>query len=257
MERLLSSRNTVVAVHNAGNPGVGTDYALKYIHAKAKKVRPSAVVVGFFVNDFADNEGERYYRLVNGRLEPQNLVETFAFYYKKSSLARSAVYQWFCERSHALSLMRRWLALVASGGVGNMEAFLFNRSDLSLLVRGMAHANAVDMTRLYFAAVRDAIKSSGVPLLVAYIPSIVDVRTARQKGHITVDEKAWAMIMKDLDIDSVSFTPILANSGKTLTELYLNEGHWTALSHRLAAQVLAERLRRGVKGEGLNFKARQ
>ncbi len=45
-----------VEVMNAGCPGKGTDYELKSFQTVGRKFHPDLTVLGFFGNDFQDND---------------------------------------------------------------------------------------------------------------------------------------------------------------------------------------------------------
>lgn len=60
----------LIPVVNAGSGNTGNGYWLRFLEAEAHRYRPRLVVLGFCVNDFADNTLERMYELDGrGRLE--------------------------------------------------------------------------------------------------------------------------------------------------------------------------------------------
>ena len=48
---------------NAGIPGKGTDYELRFFESRGYRLQPDLTVVCFFWNDFFDNVDGEYYRL--------------------------------------------------------------------------------------------------------------------------------------------------------------------------------------------------
>ncbi len=63
VEQQLLQDHLSVEVINAGNPGRGTDYALRFFQVRGAKFRPDLTVVCFFANDFVDNERGDYFRV--------------------------------------------------------------------------------------------------------------------------------------------------------------------------------------------------
>lgn len=242
LEEKLRARGRDIIVHNAGNPGTGTDYALKFLMTKGAKYTPRKIIVNFFPNDFADNDGARYFLIYPDRLQPIDTKKSFSFYLKKQGLSNSKIYQWLCEHSHALSFFRRagaWIKV--SGGLGDLKTFLRNRPDYQSFERGMAAPRSIAVTKRLFLEIKKEAKNLHSRLLVTYSPSYVDMRTYLATGRPSRDEAAFRRLIEDLKIDWVSFTPALAKSKAALSQLYLKEGHWAPLSHAVAADILVEK----------------
>jgi hypothetical protein len=64
------------------------------------------------------------------------------------------------------------------------------------------------------------------------------------------DEAALGEITGRLGIAMLSLTPLLASSGRPVTELYFCEGHWNAAAHRLAAEFLGAPLGQVLQASG-------
>lgn len=245
LARLLNAKSRrPVAVFNAGNPGTGSDYALRFLHSKGDKYAPDVVVVNFFQNDFADNQAGLYYDSSGPSLQPKDITDGFGFYRNKQGIQKIPGYRWLCERSHLLSLARKLAAyLKISSGTGPLGAFLRNRPDSAALRKGFSDDSAVALAGLIFREIKGWSAEHRAHLLVTYVPSVEDLRHFLERREASRDERAFHGVARRLDLHFISFSPVLAASGEPLSALYLNEGHWTRRAHQLAAQALAAALK--------------
>ncbi|HRK01835.1 MAG TPA: SGNH/GDSL hydrolase family protein [Oligoflexia bacterium] len=229
---------------NAGVPGTGNDFALKFLKVRARAYRPDTVVIGFFPNDYADNMGGRFFEhRPDGTLSDVDVAASFAFYRNKQKLGEYRLYNWFCENSHAFNLARKLAAwLKVSGGLGDVRAFLKNRPDMTLFERGFSNATNIEQAEQLFRIIRDEVRAIGAQLLVLYIPTPVEVLNFRQTKQASRDELALVETLRKLDIELISTTAPLAESGIDQAQLYLNEGHWNVEAHQIAGALLASRL---------------
>jgi len=78
--------------------------------------------------------------------------------------------------------------------------------------------------------------------VVLYIPTPVEVLNFRQTKQASRDELALVETLRKLDIELISTTAPLAESGIDQAQLYLNEGHWNVEAHQIAGALLASRL---------------
>ena len=93
-------------VVNAGNPGKGTDYALRFFLLRQATLRPDLVLFGFFKNDFGDNARDTYFSLTpTGRLEPRPPRDARSR--RRLLLERLPGFSWLLSRSHLVNLFRQ------------------------------------------------------------------------------------------------------------------------------------------------------
>lgn len=248
IEQALSTSGLSSAVWNAGNPGTGTDYALRLLQLKGPRIRPDVVVVGFFANDFVDNGGHRYFKpRSDGTLEVQNVAETYRFFREKQGLVRSKVYGFFCSHSHLLSLARRYLASARLAGVGgDWIRFLKNPPQLALYEKGLANqsGDVSDTPILMREMLREAKRQQIKRLLWVYLPNQIDVQNARNGRGVYLDERKFFEIAQAEGADAISLTPAFAESGEPIGSLFLKEGHWAKRAHEIAGKTIALELRR-------------
>lgn len=246
LKPLAQRQKRPLSVINAGNSGVGTDYALKYLLSRGQKVNSRIVVLSFFANDYADNEGWRYFDRIEHNdgtktdvtLLPRAIEDSFGYYKKKSALASLPLYVWFAERSHLLSLVRRSSAFLSSShDYKNLVRIFQSRPDADILARGVSSVTSVATTKLILSQIKKYCDQNRIKLVLAYIPSHVDVEKYRAKQN-RQDEAQFLQIANDLGLPVVSHTEALAQSPYETKKLYLNDGHWTALAHDLAAAGL-------------------
>jgi GDSL-like lipase/acylhydrolase family protein len=94
---ILQSQLPGNEIINAGNPGKGTDYALKFYRTKGKQLEPDVVILVFCVNDFSDNQLNVYYA---PDLTPKVLRQ------QKPFITRLAIYDWVITHSHVAGLLK-------------------------------------------------------------------------------------------------------------------------------------------------------
>jgi len=86
------------------------------------------------------------------------------------------------------------------------------------------------------------VESDGGAFALFYIPSREEVeadRAARPRSRV---EEAVLALGQQEGIPVESLLPAVSRSPYSLGELYLAEGHWTAVAHDVASQVIASRL---------------
>ncbi|HLC40923.1 MAG TPA: SGNH/GDSL hydrolase family protein [Methylomirabilota bacterium] len=226
-----------VRVVNAGNPGKGTDYAVRFLEVYGRVFRPDLTVLGFFANDFSDNLTGDYYELIsNGPLRLRDLSSSF--YARKDYLRKSAIYNWIMSRSHAGNLVRLWV-------VGSMLPDLYRGggSANNHIGRGVnpsyATPESVRVTEILVKELARLVAEAGGNLVSMYIPSSTEVETFRLSRIPSPDESAFMQIANRLGVPLFSLTQILADQPQVISMLYYREGHWTPLSHAIAASSLA------------------
>jgi hypothetical protein len=100
----LTADHLSVEVMNAGCPGKGTDYELKCFQTVGRKFHPDLTVLGFFCNDFEDNDRGEYYNVGRqGELSAKPLDCNRRGI--KNLLANLPGYNWLISWSQAANLV--------------------------------------------------------------------------------------------------------------------------------------------------------
>lgn len=213
---------TGAEVINAGNPGKGTDYALRFYETKGKSLNVDLVVLCFFLNDYNDNEAETYY---DSDLNPRDLSKSPA---ARKSFLNNALYNWLLNHSQMVNLIKVNLVRLDASKAG--KSIAEDHIDSS-------------KTKRYLDALEDRVFESKAGFLVIYIPGDRDV-VAYRTGTVSTFERALQSIHS-----AISLTAPLANSPYEVNELYFPlEGHWTSRGHELAARFLAPAVERMLAG---------
>jgi hypothetical protein len=240
VEKFLNADRLSVEVMNAGDPGKGTDYALKCFQAVGRKFHPDLTVLGFFCNDFQDNERGEYYNIgKRGELQAKTVnCDSGAL---KRALFNLPGYNWLISWSQAANLVKQAGVdvLVNQAHKTGPDAtaglvVAYNRGS-----EGYSDRTNRQITNLYVEHLHTAVKHAGGALLMFYIPIAQEVREYRQNRTMSADEQACGRIAADNGIMLWSLTPLLALSGQTIDRLYYQEGHWTAAAHEMAARYMS------------------
>ncbi|MGA9754717.1 MAG: hypothetical protein WBV23_06205 [Desulfobaccales bacterium] len=239
VEKFLTSDHLSVEVMNAGDPGKGTDYALKLYQTVGRKFYPDLVVYCAFFAMIYRNERGEYYNVGNhGDLQAKAVICRGGLI--KTVLAHLPGYNWLISWSQAANLVKE-------AGVELLIKWATrNGSDVTegLVLAYKKNANgcsteANKLTRIYADQLHAAVKNAGGKLVIFYIPNSQEVREYRQNRTFSADEQVFQLIAADNGMTLWSLTPLLAHSGQPIDRLYYKEGHWTAVAHELAAHYMS------------------
>ncbi len=238
VEKELLSDQIPAEVINAGNPGHGTDYALKFFQVLGAKFKPDLTVFSFLGKNFVDDSRGQYYAVSpQGELTPKHLRGANSLV--KSLLDALPGYNWLVSWSQAANLVKRvgiqWY-LAGEGAKAPREGGLV----ISYPERrsGYGDAGEFRLTGIYVKNLIKAVEASGSSIMFFYLPMAPEVEAYRQNGSISPDEAAFTGIMKSAGQELKSLTPVFAASPEPVPKLYFvpRDGHWTALGQALAAQ---------------------
>jgi hypothetical protein len=247
VEQELRADRMSVEVINAGCPGKGTDYELKFFQSLGHKYHPDLTIVGFYPNDFQDNRRGEYYHIGRrGELQAKPL------YRKQGAIKRMLdhlpLYSWLISWSHAANLIKQTgiKVLINWTSRSNPEAARGVVVSYNRTTRGFATEADKESTRIYLRQLNAAVRSAGGALMMFYIPISPEVSEYRKNRTLSGDELAIQRIAADNGVVLWSLTPLLAHSGQSLDRLYYPEGHWTAAAHALAAHYLTRLIQSGL-----------
>jgi hypothetical protein len=245
LQQSLRRHHLDAVVIDAGNPGHGTDYALKLFQTFGAKLQPDVTVLGFFPAFFErDAQGEYYTIGPNGELSARRLqpatgkIKTFLFHFPG--------YSWLISWSQAANLVKQAAVnyLVQAnqdhheGGLTS-GLVVFSKPEAT----GFSNAANRKLTEIYLNHLREAAKKTGSALLVCYIPISSEVEAYRRTGKISRDEQTVKDIIAGQGGTLLSLTALLAADPEPLRALYYREGHWTPRSDALAGNYLGIYLR--------------
>jgi lysophospholipase L1-like esterase len=229
-------------VVNAGNPAKGTDYALRFYLARQAALRPDAVLLGFFKNDFGDNARGTYFSLTPaGGLAPRQPEDTRSA--RRLLLERLPGVEWLLRTSHLVNLVRQAAVVLSLDRKRPGQPTAIERPPDGPRAITWVDPRRREETRRYLAALRDAVRGHGASFLAFYVPDVRDCWLLRQGRPPSPDEGAFQEIAAGLGIRFLSLTPVLAGSPEPLERLYFAEGHWTPSAHAIAARALAAAVR--------------
>ncbi len=239
-----------IEVINASVSGWGTDDELMYLMREGLRYRPDLVLVGMTLhNDVQDNQEEEFHVYTDGHLHeksrPEIALEDFAFLQMKEFLA---------SHSHLYQVLLRAKRFSWVHQEGNRLS-----SHVASLIKKQPTPEVVqawDMTRHLFRKMKVESLKQGANVAVFLIPLWVQVSEERLKEFLTEHQLSIEQIaleqpqshMKAIgqeeQIEIVDLLPDFRRAEKEDPQrLYLlDDGHWTAEGHRLAARVVKERL---------------
>ena len=229
----LQERMKSVRFINAGNGGKGTDYALKYVQTRTTGVFPRIILLGFFSNDFSDNAREEYFKIYSdGKIVAKDLSSSLAA--NKSGLIRLPMYNWIISWSHAANLIKQAAIKIVTMRTANSPENNGVVDGTIPIKEGVGLERSEMLTRCYLNELNMIAKEKGSLLLAFYIPAKEEL-TAKSSS---VQEMTFLKITQDLGVPSFSMLAALKKASLPPLQLYLQEGHWTPLSHSVAADVL-------------------
>lgn len=237
----VSGAGLAIRIVNAGNPGKGTDYAVRFLDLYGRTFRPRLIMLGFFPNDFSDNSRGDYYALDgDGSLHPKDWSSSF--YARKDRLGKSAIYNWIMSRSQAANLVRLWfvqsILSEKSRDGGSASDEVTREVDAAYVT-----PESIKATEIFIRGLAIRAEELESKLVLVYIPSSSEVERFRLSRTISPDEVAFVRIARGRGAPLLSLTRVLADQPYTVDTLYYREGHWTSLSHSIAAARLASVVR--------------
>lgn len=243
LEQSLRRHNLNAEVINSGNPGHGTDYELKLFQTVGAKLQPDVTVLCFFPAAFErDAQGEYYAVGPGGKLQAKRLKS--ATRGMKSFLFNFPGYNWLISWSQAANLVKQaavnYLVKTNQDHKGNgglsYGLVVFSKNDAT----GFSDTSNRKLTEIYLDHLREAVRRAGSDLVVFYIPVASEVENYRKNQELSRDEKTVEEMIETRGGTLHSLTPVLAADAEPIRKLYYVEGHWTALSHLLAARYMAD-----------------
>ena len=275
MEKALDRASCRVEVINGGTTGYSTDQEYLFYAHEGRKYQPQVVVLFFHYNDVLYNGLDRYYRLPKPHLvrsdsgvaldnypvpqPPPTQPAAPGALPARRSVKGSAAWSWVRERLmigaprlfDRLGRLGLWDPL---GGDGiSDELLVYRRRPPPDIQTGWR------MTDRILAALAGEVESAGGHLLVAYVPSIMEVSERAwdlTRMRYELPPAAWnrEFVWKRLEKSAqdggfalLDLTPALRREDRGILgePYFVRDGHWNEVGHRVSAEAvrawLAER----------------
>lgn len=241
LERYLRAQPLNAEVINAGVPGKGTDYELKFFQTVGAGLHPDLTVLCFFPNDFEDNARGEYFAVgPQGELRVKSLDRVQGGI--KSFLYHFPGYNWLISWSQAANLVKQ-----AAVNYLVKHARHSSQAAAGLVVSYSGRSNFADqanqrLTDIYLAQLMEQVRRAGSRLVVFYIPPAQQVEAYRRQPEAAPDEEALKAIIEARGGTLQSLTPVLASAPEPLGQLYYAEGHWTPQAHQVVGRYMGKYL---------------
>jgi len=226
LEKILKERGYTVEVINLGVSGFGNAEELIFLKKFGFRFDPDVVIVGHFTNDIIDNMRCNLFRLDENDKLVREAKEYLPAIGLRDKLYSIWAYRFLAEHSHLLALLRERVASIVKREIVTTQQKQQKKNnghkDYSLRLTG----RLIDEMKI----VCDA---RGVRFLVLDIPSAELKETKVLSDYVN--------LVTENEI--VRTAPRLRAEGEG-AYLYRRKGHrhWTPRAHRIAAELLADRL---------------
>ena len=234
IEQNLIAHGFPAEVINAGVGGTDTGYALKFFNTIGKGLRPDITVLCFYSYDISDNLEERFYR-VNAQGEVSEVDHPLAdgVIAKKDWLRKNRLYTLLIERSHFANLIKQAICANVTGwSIGRIP----DKQTYVQQKDGLAQGYAI--TESLIRLLKEKVDATGSDFMILFIPTGEEVRRYRKKREVSRCDAFLQRVAASLKVPYVSLEPLMADSGIDFKKLYFKEGHWSALTHRMAADYM-------------------
>ncbi len=253
--RLRETLNPRVDVINCAVSGWGQDAQLAYLQKYGRDLKPDLILVAMTLhNDVLDNMQGRFYSMVEGRLAPVSVQRMSDWEYRALRFKG-----YLASRSHLVQLLRKWKNLreirdVTSALNTHVLQITQGAAEPEELQRGWK------LTFELLKGIRDAGRTLGAETAVMLIPLRYQLepdslRQFQQAAGVTknslVIDRPQQLIRdfgREAGLDIVDLLPAFQSLTKSGGDspshgsLHLQEGHWNATGHRLAADIAADEI---------------
>ncbi len=221
LERELKRRGYAVEVLNSGVSGFSTAEELIFMEEEGFKYQPDLVLLGYFINDPEDNVRSGLFNLRDGQLILRR-KDYLPYMGIREFLNAVPFYRWLAEHSYLHTYL-------------NGAATRFFKEKVRLKnAREMAGASADPLTEALVRRIAEETHEHKIPLVLMDIP-VPDLSPSLPAGSAIRQ-------IPDAFLDGASVLRPYAGR----ETLYRPHGsrHWTAFSHRIAGETLADLIER-------------
>lgn len=250
LEENLSRDGRTVEVINAGMMGKGTDYAVRFLQLRGHQLDIDLIVLCFNRTDLGDNNKGHYYQFnSDGSVSVKTQANSICD--KKSILTNSSLYNWLIGWSHLVCFLRSSASIAIT-----KIARKFEKDNYSAAIITQSADHNPDetydkkSTAKFIELFKKEAKKLGVEFLIFYLAEWHEVDFFRKKGHLRRYENDFLGIIRDQGMTYISTTPVLANTGLTLRDIYnikFRDYHFTARGNRVIADFMLDYLEKKLK----------
>ena len=244
LERTLRAKGIAVEVLNAGVSGYSNAEEALYLERELYKYSPDLVLVSYYGNDLIDNARAGLFRLDDGG----KLVEAAPTYVPGGGfgnfLNTNPIANFLSEKSDAFVLLKE-----VSTRLAKQRAVEENLGQIQAAeqVGVSEHPFAVAQRRLcaaIFERIYSGARERGLPLVIQSIPTPVYPNGIEADKVVLVEQFPLA----DFPVDRPGLLFFSAKSvlepaiGREVLYNLRSHGHWTAYSHKVDGEALAQRI---------------
>lgn len=225
LEKRLQDDGFDIEVINLGVAGSGTAEELIMLRKVALDLDPDYVIVGYYTNDLADNTRAALFELdADGALQTKN-AEYLPGVRIRDTLYSFAIYRYLAETSHLMYFAR-----------GALSEILQNRLRKANLSTGPSDdAGERRLTAALLDEVFLECERNGVACCILNIPARYNL-----DGNLPSD------LLQQIGADNIVDVYAQIKEAAKSEKMYWtrSDGHWTPRGHEIAAEALADWIRR-------------
>ncbi|OGW72586.1 MAG: hypothetical protein A2Y02_01475 [Omnitrophica bacterium GWA2_52_12] len=238
LEGILRGKGLNVEVINSGVSGFSTAEELVFLEQEGLKYQPDAVVLAYFTNDPEDNVRAGIYGLNDGQLTVLR-KDYLPYVDLRGFLEKIPPYRWLGENSYLHNYLNSALTLYAKELLRRKNAGQMTGQAADQKAQDIeAYQN--DLTRMLLQKIAEVCRRNRLYFVLMDIPvMLLDQPVPEMIPSLPRDPRFHAVADATLEM-----LPVLQPYHERGETLYRPHGkrHWTELSHRLAAEKLADLL---------------
>ena len=249
LEDLLNSRAaTRVEVVNAGVGGWDTSQYAAYYQHYGWKFSPDLILVGLFVgNDVIFNfrQDETLTAIMGHRAHVKDasnpLIHLKIFLYQNSLIARGLLSGQYIGFNTTVNVKREICSDFSDKLLAAQRYYLPNH----LKTKDQERRNQLAVEQI--RKIKKLAERDSIPVVVVLIPDEAQINTDLRQALLTDEDRkrfdfdmpqaALKGMFADAAIPVINLLPYFRNDSRCL---YMNDGHWTAEGHELAASIIYE-----------------
>ncbi|MDE2854289.1 MAG: hypothetical protein OXN88_08975 [Chloroflexota bacterium] len=225
---ILESRNPQALVWNAGMPGTGTHQAVASFKHFAPQLRPELTILGFYMNDFADNllPIDRALRA----LDPENRIASVNYHFYDTwgnvfATDKETALRYY---GHAVGPPRSRVEHAI--GTTRLGTLLLRLRDALGRLSGALPARQTEATRGYLADLRDLAQAHGSDLLVLVIPHRADIAAPGDEFRAAI---------RLLGEEGIPYLNPVQSLNAPADYMEAPNNHWNSAGHQKAGALLS------------------
>ncbi len=237
LEIILRGRGLSAEVINSGVSGFSTAEELVFLEQEGLKYHPDAVVLAYFTNDPEDNVRAGIYGLQAGRLTILR-KDYLPYVDVRGFLEKIPLYRWLGENSYLHNYLNSAVTLYVKEFLRRKNAGAMMRAEAEARQAEDIEAYQSDLTLALLQKIAEVCRQNQLYFVLMDIPvMLLDQPVPEMIPSLPRDPRFHAAADTTLEM-----LPVLGPYHARGEILYRPHGkrHWTEISHRLAAEKLAD-----------------